>query len=221
MKQVVVANARLLKEAGFRKRRHSFNRVTKVGLVHVVHFWMAPKEPPAWTEVPGLRERLYGHFRLDFGVYVPEMKRGGTPRSDWINEYDCHLRRNIGQLMRSDASADLWWPLSDEHAEVTARDALLEYGLPWLEHFPDRDAVLRRFEALGPGALGMSPSGGLDVAEMLSAMGRSGESRRVLEQYVAQPVLHTHAAYLTQYLADIGHGDLVKRIRATPSSSTN
>jgi hypothetical protein len=59
---------------------------------------MAPKEPPAWTAVPGLRERIYGSFRLDFGVYVPEMQRSHTPRSAWINEYDCQLRRTVGQL---------------------------------------------------------------------------------------------------------------------------
>ena len=78
MRQIVGEHAPSLKAAGF-KRRHCFNRHADDGLVHVVYFWMAPKEPPAWTEVPGLRERLYGSFRLDFGVYVPEMNRTQTP----------------------------------------------------------------------------------------------------------------------------------------------
>jgi hypothetical protein len=75
---------------------------------------MAPKEPSAWTEVLGLRERRYGNFRLDFGVYVPEVKRGGGPTTGWINEYNCHLRRTIGQLMTGSDRSDLWWSLTDE-----------------------------------------------------------------------------------------------------------
>lgn len=51
MARIVEDHAPALKKAGFRKRRHSFNRDARDGLVHVVHFWMAPKEPPAWTEI--------------------------------------------------------------------------------------------------------------------------------------------------------------------------
>jgi hypothetical protein len=57
MAAIVADHAPMLKRAGSRKRRHGFNRAADDGLIHVVHFWMAPKEPPAWTEVPGLRER--------------------------------------------------------------------------------------------------------------------------------------------------------------------
>jgi hypothetical protein len=216
MAQIVAANASLLKEAGFRKRRHSFNRATADGLVHVVYFWMAPKEPPAWTEVPGLRTRLYGNFRLDFGVHVPEMRRGGTPKSDWINEYNCHLRRTIGQLMASDSRSDLWWSLHDERATQYARAAIHDHGLPWLDQFPSKEAVLARFEAVGPFSLGMSPAGGLDIAEMLSGLGRPADARRILEGYVERAVLPPHARYLATYLREIGHGDLVPRIHVKP-----
>jgi hypothetical protein len=67
-------------------------------------------------------------FRLDFGVYVPEMQRSGGPRTDWINEYNCHLRRTIGQLLQH--PVDLWWPLDDADIDRTARTALEERGLP-------------------------------------------------------------------------------------------
>jgi hypothetical protein len=215
MESVVAANAGSLKLAGFRKRRHSFNRTTQDGLVHVVLFWMAPKEPPAWTEVPGLRERLYGRFRLDFGVYVPEMKRMGVPRSDWINDYNCHLRRTIGQLM-GDERGDLWWSLEDERAPEVAAAALQNLGLPWLDQFPDKDAVIQRFYESGPLGVGMSPAGDLDMAELLSALGRAQEARVMLERYVERPVLRPHAAYLAEYLPTIGHADLVPRIRTDP-----
>ncbi len=81
MKQVVAEAAPLLKAAGFRKRRHNFNRMTEPGLVQVVNFWMGPFEPPgpgsekhrAAREALGLRGEYYGTFTIRLGVYVPEM----------------------------------------------------------------------------------------------------------------------------------------------------
>jgi len=212
MADVVSANASLLREAGFKKRRHCFNREADAGLVHVVNFWQHPKEPPAWTEVPGLRERRYGTFRLDFGVYVPEMTRSGAPRGGWVNEYNCDLRRTIGQLTRGDDTGDWWWPLSDFGAEEVARSAIVDHGFPWLDQFPDQDAVLNAFRSAGALGIGMSPAGPLDVAQMLDALGRHHEARSVLEGYVDQPVHQSHAYYLWDYLPGIGHADLVPRV---------
>ena len=158
MAEVVESCAPVLKQAGFRKRRQSFNRRTSAGLVHVVTLWMHPKEPPAWTEVPGLRERGYGTFRLDVGVHVPEMTRSHTPRSSWVNEYDCHLRRTAGQLA-GDELGDRWWPLADPEADAWALSALESLALPWLDRFPDHDAIVETFRADGPLPIGMSPAG--------------------------------------------------------------
>src|SRR6478735_7488339 len=81
--------------------------------------------------------------------------------------------------------------------------------IPWLDMFPSRASILRRFEADGPLALGMSPAGGLDIAEMLDAIGRPSDARRTLERYLERPVLRSHAGYLESYLPKIGQGDLV------------
>ncbi len=212
MAAIVAQLAPLLKHEGFRKRRHCFNRLVSDGIVHVVYFWMAPKEPPAWTEVPGLRERLYGSFRLDFGVYVPEMTRMQQPRSAWINEYDCHLRRTAGQLS-TETRGDRWWQL-DPHSLDEARRALLDLGLPWLDRFPNRASILDAFHQFGPLALGMSPAGPLDVADLYRLTGRHDEERRTLEQYVSRPVLRSHATYLAEYLSERGHADLAEQITA-------
>jgi len=217
MAEIVAANAPLLKEAGFRKRRHCFNRTMESGIVHLVNFWQAPKEPPAWTEVPGLRERLYGNYRIDVGVYVPEMTRSHTPRSSWINDYDCDLRRTIGQLITGSDLDATWWPLFEPTAEQRAKEALNDYALPWLASFPDQETILSRFQAGGPFSIGMSPAGALDIAAMLTGMGRASEARAVLETYVEQPVLGGHAQYLAEYLPKIGHGDLVPRVRSRDS----
>lgn len=217
MRAIVEEYAPFLKASGFRKRRNCFNRLAGDGLVHVVYFWMAPKEPPAWTEVPGLRERLYGSFRLDFGVYVPEMTRSQTPRSLWINDYDCHLRRTIGQLLTGDDSSDLWWALDDPGASGMVDEALRNAGLPWLDSYSDAPGILNSFDEFGALVLGLSPAGALDIADLCRARGDEERERRVLIEYVHQPVLQSHAGYLASYLDRHGHQDLIAEIKALPS----
>lgn len=211
MAAIVADHAPMLKENGFRKRRFGFNRAVDDGLIHMVHFWMAPKEPPAWTEVPGLRERRYGSFRLDFGVYVPEMARMGTPRSSWVNDYNCQLRETVGRLLTGEWR-DFWWRLDDPDASAKAGDALRAVGLPWLDRFPNATAVLDEFDRVGPIEIGTHPAGALDIADLCRARGDTARERRVLEAYVAEPVLYSHAEYLRGYLNRHGHGDLAERI---------
>lgn len=97
------------------------------------------------------------------------------------------------------------------HIEL-ARDGLVQHGLPWLGQFQTRDDVVRRFLSDGPIVIGMTAAGGLDIAELLAAVGREDEARAVLEAYVAAPVLRSHAGYLADYVPRIGHPDLVDRI---------
>ena len=211
MAAIVAEAAPLLREAGFQKRRHSFNRQTSAGLVHVVYFWMAPKEPPAWTEVPGLRERRYGSFRLDFGVWVPQITRNKQPRGTWINEYNCDLRATIGWLMTGQ-HVDFWWELRDPHAQAAALDALVDHGLPWLNTFPHQDAILTEFQRRGPLGIGLHPAGPLDIAQMCEGMGNPSEARRILEDYVSRPVIGGHVDYLRTYLVEQGYPDLANRV---------
>ncbi|MGX5681390.1 DUF4304 domain-containing protein [Schumannella luteola] len=214
MAQIVAAHAKSLRDLGFRKRRHGFNRLLDSGLVHVVRFWQAPKEPPAWTEVPGLRERLYGKFRLDFGVYVPQMDRTHMPRSEWINEYDCSIHASIGQLVTGEWK-DLWWDLGRADAEAVAGEALSVYGIPWLESFPDQESVIDAYRRGGTRALWGHPATPLDVATLLANLGRGDEARVVVESYVAAPVGTGHADYLRGWLDRSGYADLVPLV-STP-----
>ena len=173
MARIVEDHAPALKKAGFRKRRHSFNRDARDGLVHVVPFWMAPKEPPAWTEIPGLRERRYGAFRLDFGAYVPEMNRGGVPRGPWINDYNCQLRVTIGRLLTGE-HVDFWWSLDDPEASAKAGEALRGVGFAWLDQFASAQDILDECDRVGSIEIGASPAGALDIADLCRARGDSG-----------------------------------------------
>lgn len=214
MAEVVRHNAPFLKQIGFRKRRHCFNRRTDDDLVQVVSFLMAPKEPPAWTEIPGLRERRYGSFRLDFGVYVPEMTRNGAPRGSWVNEYDCHVRITVGELNGA-RGGDQWWPLDDSEAPEIGAHALRHHGLPWLSRFETHQAVIDALEADAPKPPGVWPAGQLDLADLYRAKNMNADERRILEQYVARPIPGGHEEYLIEYLRRHGHQDLAARVPNT------
>ncbi len=73
MKDVVRVLVPMLRAAGFRKRRHSFNRTTTGSLTHVVDFQMGSFLPPSAHEVPPIRFNMYGKFTVNLGVFVPSL----------------------------------------------------------------------------------------------------------------------------------------------------
>ncbi len=113
------------------------------------------------------------------------------------------------------SAGDLWWDLNDEGSLQRADYTLRELGLPWLDQFPDRQAVLDAVAARGPLDLGMSPAAHLDIAEVYRAIGNPESERRTLEGYVSRAVLASHAPYLTDYLHRHGHADLAQQVTTT------
>lgn len=201
MKEIVAAAAPLLKSAGFRKRRHTFNRTVDDGLIHVVNFQMGPYEFPGRPDVlAGVRLNLHGLFTLNLGVFVPEMDRGGPPQSSWINDYDCQLRKRIGELMPE--QADVWWPLDLEPSGQQVTDALSDVGLAWLDQFTDRRAIISRFRLGDEDELGMTPAAALDVADLLLATGEVDAAEKLVRRYLAlDDVRRGHREYVeTEYL---------------------
>src|SRR5262249_41248071 len=90
---VVKSVAPLLKEAGFKRKRHSFNREVEPGLIHVVRF-QAGQFPIGDYEVPGmpwLRQNLWGKFTVNLGVYVNEVwvATSRQPAPEFAQEYHC------------------------------------------------------------------------------------------------------------------------------------
>jgi hypothetical protein len=71
MKTIVDDVAPVLKAAGFRKRRHSFNRSVGGQLTHVIDFQMGAFQPPGTEEIIGLRPDLYGNSRSTPGSSRP------------------------------------------------------------------------------------------------------------------------------------------------------
>jgi len=210
MRQIVQDTVPLFKDAGFRKRRHGFNREVQAGMVHVVSFQMGPYEPPGADEIPPFRINLYGKFAVNLGVYVPEMvfENWQVPKG-WVNETQCQLRKRLGELVTAGAS-DLWWSLDEPSAASSdVADALSVHGLPWLERFLSRADLLREFRSEGRFALGMAPRGPLEIAWLLADSDRA-TAESVVREYLREDLSPPHREWLQKILATKGFDHLTQ-----------
>jgi hypothetical protein len=161
MDTAVRAIAPVLRERGFRKQRHAFNREGEEGLVQVVTFQMGAHQPPRTREIAGLRENLYGFFTINLGLHLDEVREVDErrpkprpsflreedvppprPRPTFFREGDCHVVVRLGSLLP--VSADTWWSLGLNEDELVAllRRLLADHALPFLDRFRSRDALL-------------------------------------------------------------------------------
>jgi len=204
-KSISLALHQILKPADFRKRANSFNRSAEDGLVHHISVQLGAYDPSGKHAVPGLVPDLYGRYRVNLGVYVPEMNRMGSPRSPWVNDYDCQLRWGLGDFMPG--GFDQWWDLRDRLSVEEVSGVLAQKALPHLDRFRDAERVLEAWEEHGPRGFGpITPkAAALDVADLLISRNRRDEARRLLESYVEDVSLGGHAGhkqYLRKYLVE-------------------
>jgi hypothetical protein len=208
MAAVVAGIAPLLKAAGFRKQRHTFNRSAEAGMVHVVNFQMGSYEPPGTIDSPPFRVSTYGKFTVNLGVHVPEMVIEESLRpKNWVQEYDCQLRMRLGQLLGEDA----WWSLEDPTEATSLVETGVETaGLRWLDRFSSRAEVVESFWRDGRDALGMTPRAPVEVAWLLAQTDRE-VATDILRAYAQENHSPQHRDWLEARLKDAGFGHVVER----------
>ena len=186
----------MLRAAGFKKRGSGWNRHLESGIVHAIELVLGPQGWARPTERVLPSEALFGSFILRFGVYVPEMDRLREARG-WIYGLSCviqtdttHLRfGNQVERVWSESGDDPrapafrrpvrpWASLWDDDAPSIASAALSLHGLPWLDRFPDHEAIVRAY--MDGDDLGVSPPDSDTIAFMLVNLGRRGEALGML-----------------------------------------
>jgi len=191
-----------LKPKGFRKKGRTFNRVTGDGLTQVINLQMGAFDPPGTVHIPGLRENLYGRFTVNLGIYVPEVARlqGGGEAKGFVQDYNCCVRERLGSLVEK---RDVWW-LIDATAEaipdVLAR--LERDGLPFLERFGSRDAILRELE--DPRNDAMAPAQRIVRAIILFERGATAAAKDLLAQQALETRNPGHPAYVRSLAERLG-----------------
>jgi hypothetical protein len=216
METVIAAAAPQLKTRGFRKRRHTFNRTRERGAVAVLNFQMGRSEPPRSYVIPGFRDNLYGQFTVNLGIAFEEMWSVDLSSADkafppFLNEYDCHVRLRLGTL--ATAQEDAWWPLKGDVSRTGREVAELieRFGLPWLDRFDTRRAILTAWEQdepISPEREGRLP---LVIALLYRHEGEIEQARRAFIHYYQAPHNPHHVEWLRGLAPRIGFTDLPKR----------
>ena len=129
----------LLKQRGYRKQARTFHKIGEESTL-VVHI-----QASQWNQSAD------GQFTINLGAYFADIEKicdsheiRGLPK-----EYDCTVRRRIGQIMPS--NLDKWWEinpganLEEIGKEVAA--GLSEYGLRWLESVASKDSLAAELES--------------------------------------------------------------------------
>lgn len=134
MKGLVVSCAPLLRQAGFRKRRFSFNRSLDGGLTQVVEFRLAP----SWSFVSECRPAAY---QLLLGIYVPEMATAEEAASAWVRQYECQLSIIMGELAPGDLRDPTWdwWRLGDREPQRAMTSLPPMDCLGWVTNAPEAE----------------------------------------------------------------------------------
>ena len=205
MKNVVAGLHAELKAAGFRKRRHTFNRSVEDGVVQVVNFQMGSKLPPGAEPVPPIRLDLYGLFTVNLGVAVQEaweqMGPEGREFPAFLNDYDCQIRERLGGVMGR--TEDVWWALDEPASADSVRAALIGSGLDWLQRRGTRASILSLFEEGGRRAL-PAPTD-LPIVMILRYLGRSEDAESVLRSYYDSRTDHvSHRRYVFEMGRELG-----------------
>ena len=132
MKSVVLSAAPTLTEAGFTKRRNTFNRTTEPGVVQVLSFTLE-KAAGGRAGAPGGGRR----FNVNLGVHLQDSEAGPPA---WVNDSDCQVRRTAAELVPDGPDAHL--ALDDvDLASWATFHVLSMYALPWLDERRTRAQV--------------------------------------------------------------------------------
>ena len=148
--QQIIANPiqPILKQAGFRKKGHLWNRYRE-RFVDVLDIQRAK------VDVPGSEE-----FTINLGIFVPEFYEvvWGEKIKGFAKEVDCAFRLRIGPLLQECAARealDIWWNLESQKDVESAGEeiscALRDKVLPFFESFRSIQDIHDYIENVEPG----------------------------------------------------------------------
>jgi hypothetical protein len=188
-----------LKKAGFRKRRHTFNRSTEPGVVQVINLQMGQKLPPGTEPIPRLRPDLHGLFTVNLGVAIKEAwllsrREQHAQFPTFLHDYDCDIRERLGRLLGE--QQDVWWKLRRDRKKLATDigDSILEQGTAWLETRGTREGILRIWDNSGLTAL-PTPTA-LPIVMILRHLNRPAQAEEILRSYYEGITLGPHKRYV-------------------------
>lgn len=174
--QIPVTQA--LKKLGFRKIGNYYNRTVQDGLIQVIGFQSGQAI-----------SSFHGNFTVNLGVYVPCIAEieGNTAAGRCITDAYCEIRSRLSSV--ANLGRDKWWPLDEsafQSGEVIA-DALLNHGVPFLDLYASKSAIIDRFNRDGSLPFHNSARSMLAVAIIQWSIGATNESLIMFEKACMEP----------------------------------
>jgi hypothetical protein len=147
-------------------------------------------------------------FTVNLGVFIREVAESlfnWKPKKA-VLEMECCLRTRIG-VFSNHPDHDLWWSL--EHPRDALADevmALLNLGgLPWLDRFQSRSAIVDGWVRFNDHEVDLSPRSRVDVAVILARQGRTQEAGRLLREHLETQKYHpSHVPYVHDLAKKLG-----------------
>lgn len=162
----------------FRKAGRTFRKEGEPGVIQVINLQAGMYE----VEPSSLTTDYYGKFTVNLGIAIAEAYelQTGKPFKKAVQEHECTIRARLGELLRG--SPDLWWDLAGE-AEAVAHDViglLVDHGLPFLERFSSRAAVMDQWVSFNESEVTLNHVPRMTVALLRLAQGDRGSARELL-----------------------------------------
>ena len=168
----------VLKKLSFRKIGNYYNRTVQDGLVQVVGFQSGQAV-----------SILHGHFTVNLGVYVPCIAEleGNSATGRYVRDAHCEIRSRLSNV--ANLGNDKWWPLDESAAESgqLIANALLSHGVPFLDRYASKSAIIERLNYDGSLPFHNSARSMLAVAIILWSIGATNESLSMFEKACMEP----------------------------------
>lgn len=118
----------ILKDIGYRKKGNTWN-LCEDELIKVVN-----------VQLSSVNSSSEAKFTINLGIFnqrfYNESLNIGRVNVQNIKEYDCEIRKRIGEICQQN---DLWWKVYSEQDNTTVLEDLkmkfIDYALPWLNSF--------------------------------------------------------------------------------------
>lgn len=173
---------KLLKTSGFSAQRRLFNRNIEGGIVNVVYVEMLRPNPPGTYSIPGLREDLYGTFRVNTGIFVPEVSSILMPWAKvgkQVLEADCCIRRDVSEIAPEVPASP--WAIDSDRSHYAELEAAFENTvLPFLDRHRTRESIVSYLNDAPNWALGGATR--VIAAVILTSLERKEEAANLLKE---------------------------------------
>lgn len=207
---------KIIKPLGFRRKGRTLTRTVEGDIQQIVALQAGPFElgPPLPPEAAHLRPNLYGKFTVNLAVFVPEMYErsnpGFAPRGV-ITDAHCSIRTRLSHIT---SHQDIWWALNDDPEMLVDEigSLLLDVGIPFLDRFGSRDAIVRDWVRFNDDELSLTLIARLDTAMILLRRGQVDSAKTLFEEHLAEyrknPRNPTHGPYVRELAVKLGLGEI-------------